>query len=218
MIEVGIHENVYIKNVSINDRNTLEVVVGKGESGITLEELLNTDSYPITEGRLSIWPLKNTIGSQSLSANELLTDHVKRLKDKLTHILKVFVAEDDIKWNYFEGTPIVDNETMIEHITDQQVLTLISSNMFNYFIELLAPFIQSEDKKKLRLKLVRQSANKHYPAFPKYPYFIESMDVLESKLKYSAWELQRGLNDPNPVQVEESDPGASQSANELFSS
>ena len=55
------------------------------------------------------------------------------------------------------------------------------------------------------MKFVRQSQQKHYASLPKFPPFMEPMTIPadQSKLKFSQYEIDKGLNSGKPVDTQD---------------
>jgi hypothetical protein len=101
-------------------------------------------------------------------------------------------------------------ENMTTNLPHEETLQKVFKNMGEDFSALMKGILVEEatkdaDKRvRLRVLLVRQSAAKHYATFRKR--FIKEQPVFEiyikgipTKLKFSDYEIQKGLNDGTPI-------------------
>jgi len=81
-------------------------------------------------------------------------------------------------------------------------LAKVFENYATQFTSMITPFV-GNTAYKLRLKLVRQSKDKHFATLPgKYlsdSPMVELMEVPVPKVKFTKWELDNKLNDGTPV-------------------
>lgn len=140
---------------------------------------------------------------------ELILEDMTKLKNQLTHVLQQFVVKDQIAWDPYKGTG-VDKATYQTRLLDQDVLTKIYENYAEQFIAMITPFVDN-DKYAVRLKLIRQSAEKHFATLPSRYIdtnpFMEPMDVpaAASKLAFTKWEKEKGYDSGTPVKRSEAD-------------
>jgi hypothetical protein len=216
-IQVGIHENVIIEKVTINDKGRLVVTLKqKGESETTVGDdpfaQMNASEVIEKESGSGIifWPFKapeakNKEGVElsDQQRGESANGDVMQLKNQLQQILEQYTTKDNIKWSIFDGTGMT-KETYYQDLASQTTLDVIYRNLCEQFISTITPFLNDE-KFAVRFKLARQSKDKHYARVPgmfiKDNPFIESMDVPkeQSRVKWTDYELKQGLNDGTPV-------------------
>jgi hypothetical protein len=109
-------------------------------------------------------------------------------------------------------------ENMHSMLPNNEILQRVFKNMAEDFVSFMSPILATEQTP-LRVLLVRQSAAKHYASFRRR--FIREQPVFElaaipkeaSKLKFSDYEIQKGLNDGTPIQQAAADPAAAPAAN-----
>lgn len=217
-ITVGIHENVILSKVMFNDKGRLTLVwrqVGEGQkeenddpfAQMNAAEVIGTES---NGSGIILWPFKRPDDKAKdgkertlKEIGELANQDVIRLRDQLTLILQQYMTKDQIKWSIFDGTAMT-KETYYEDIASQNNLDVIYRNIGEQFMAMIQPYLDN-DQFAMRLKLVRQSTDKHFAKMPdryiNQQPFIEPMEVPkeQSKVKWSDYEIKEKLNDGTPV-------------------
>ncbi len=215
-ISVGINKDVIISKAVMNDKDRL--VIGLinasklGDKPVSVFDTLLTagvQNEGSDEMELQILgPLLPKKEDQKAEQKiSLLSSDILRLRNQLTQILEQFMLMDNIDLQnmdvQFANTGITDAETFNARILDQDVLNRIYSNLCNRFITLITPYLRNPEFK-LRFKLVRQSKDKHFATIPSRYIsdnpFVDLMTVPDeqTKVKFTAYELKEGLNDPTP--------------------
>ena len=228
-VKVGINQNVYISKVKMNDKQRLEITFtqkgGQENSQASIfEQLGATGGGQITKESnslsLSIFELR-VPDKEGMTHEEKISrilQDMADLRNKLTHILSVFLTMDKIVWNPYAKTGL-DNTNFNELLASNEVLQIIYQNFAKDFIAMMEPFIPEE--RLLRLKLCRQSTEKHYASLPsslfgydhdKKSGFLEPMEIPEasSNLAFSAYELKKQLNVDGHIGQESADPNTSE--------
>ena len=218
MIRIGITENVYISDVKLDEKNALLITfeeAGKADKpkvanyfdNIASDEVIETESGTT----LRIFPQlppKPENGRTEEKNVELLVGDINKAKGVVLHILKVYMTSDELKGKIipFEMLPI-DANNFNTQVVKKEILEGVHKNICRAFINLITPFLT--EKKLCRLLLVRQSTDKHYATFrnrylDEQP-FIESMEIPKeaSKLKFSSYEIEKGLDNDTPVKKPE---------------
>lgn len=205
-ILVGIQNSVAVVSAEVNDKGSLEIMLKQGVAVDLFEAMNSGASIEENTQKLLEFPVNNKWYGKEATHQEMVMKF-RMLTAKLGHLISNQVAE--VKWNMFEGTGINSAADIAEKITQDSTIAKISFNIFNQFVAM----VKSSDTTKLsRIKFVRQSAAKHYAALPEYlnfkkdggeytVAFVESMVIPQeqSKLKYTAKELDKKLNDPTPM-------------------
>lgn len=229
MIQVGINENVVLKSAAIADKGYLKIEVRqKGNS----EQASADDPFAMASAGQAI----DVASSTSLTILKLLVPKATKTNgdartraervsmsnndlietmNKCKHILSCFITSDDIAALYanvymntnfsMEIYKAQGAASFEDLLLDQDRMDIVSTNIFNAFISGITPFLD-KDEHAVRLKLIRQSKEKHYGTIPGARYistdpFMESMliPVEQSKVKFSAYEIKNGLNDGTPT-------------------
>lgn len=222
MLKVGIQEKVFISKVTKNDKGTL--VLGFGQVGVAGADPLaafNDVNLAGEEGAdILVYSFKNTNFDGELDTAENNQKKIKELKNQLDAILLLYLTQDKIRWDIFEGTGITA-DNINQKLTSQDVLDRVYQNMVTQFTKMMKPFVNRKDLL-FRWLFIRQSAAKHYIGLRKRYLdtnpFAEPMSITpaESKLKFTKYEIEKGLNNPDPVS---SDPSqANTSGDEISSS
>lgn len=169
----GIHENVYLSDVKyepISEGNDPVLQVEfKNEAGDKLNEIF----WPIDEARIRSWnngdkehwrddPQRGFVKGETITDDDAVAMAYKDFNVKLKHIATKFVDKD-----------VVEEELAPENISSY-------ADLANKYVALLKDHVNGK-----RVRLKATYSNKDYIELPKYPPFIESMDVPkeQSKLK-----------------------------------
>lgn len=203
MFNVGIKNNVVIEKAEINEKGTL-VISMKEIVETDIMDVFNSTSDAVvraSENSFMEYNQLNTVKFGNEQTAEEVLDQIKNFKAKLMHILLVYKTEDKIKIDSVKGTGINGTNAKTK-VLDQSILDLIYKNTVEGFVKELTTVDLS---KQFHLKTVRQSAAKHFAKLPdsKFGYtgqnaFIQDA-ALPCTLKYSKYEVDKGLNNPNPV-------------------
>jgi len=209
-ISVGINENVMLAKVAIGEKGALELYLDEAKEKANIFDSLNTAKVENTgtEVRLLVFPVKKPEGvrAEGKTDDELLdtvNEDLLKLRNQLTQILEQYLTSDKISWDIYAGTG-VDGANYRTMFLNDEALRKISENYFTQFVDMVRPFV-GNPAYKLRWKLIRQSKDKHFATLPgKYLVdspMVELMDVPAeaSKVKFTKWEIDNGLNDGTPV-------------------
>jgi hypothetical protein len=225
MLKVGIQENLVFEKAAINEKGTLGIVFRPAklsdsnvvydefsEDGVPMEVTNESGNSPLLMFCPKKPGFKNKDGSD-LSDDDV-ADFLKRdfetLSNQLTLIVGAYRSTKDLKWKPYIGTGL-DKSNWKTEILAEDIQQKIYNNYVTQFIEVMAPFMD-KDEFKIRLKLIRQSKDKHYATLPSKFIsdnpFIEPMEVPAeaSKVKFSKWEKDKGLDSGEPVNRAEADP------------
>lgn len=223
-IQVGIHTDVIIQKADFNDKGRFVVFLRKlGEQQEKQEDdpFAQMNAAEVVEkesgGGIIFWPFKapdekdnkgNVRTTQE--RGELANNDVSRLKNQLQLILEQYMTKDKIHWSIFDGAAM-SKETYWDDIVSQANLDVIYRNICEQFMGMIQPYLD-KDEYPMRWKLARQSKEKHYARVPdmyiKDNPFIEPMEVPEAntRVKWTKYELDNGLNDGTPVSRATADP------------
>lgn len=205
MLQVGIHKGVVISKVSKNEKGTLEIDVTKGGSASFLDMFNSTSDSSSQKDENNSFKLFNPLTTNNFGT-DLTLDQIKtsitQFRDKLNHILLGYLAAKDITVNVFKGIEFKSEEDLYKKFMNQETLDIIYDNIVNDFIENMK---KADLSQKFTVKLVRQSKAKHFAKFPdsKFGYsgknaFWEPSELEEqSKVMYSQYEKNNGLDNPN---------------------
>lgn len=209
-IEVGINENIHLRSAVLDDKDNLILTFKNDEVELSGFEALQSEE--IVEGNggkieLRIFPpTPPKVENKTLEKQqELAVADVTRMRAILEHIMKGYMTKDEAnlaKVMYLNTG--IDKDNFAQKILDKEVLLAIFRNAARAFLERMRPYLGNPELK-FRLKLVRQSKEKHFATLPgRYlddQPFWESMDVAKeaSKVKFSDYEIKEGLNDGTPA-------------------
>lgn len=200
MIVVGVNENVFPQDATLNDKGTLVFTLKEaGTAEVKKEELsaaaMLADSSDTTgdgdfsEGNFMFFmPGMEDYEKNKKSGKDILADFTD-LKNQLTHILKRFLTEKEIKWAPFAGVPINmnDDNDVFAKLEVLANVEKVYANFANNFITMITPFLKNQSKLS-RLLLVRRSSESHYGTLRKkflgnQPFLEDSaIPVNQSKL------------------------------------
>ena len=235
MIQVGINENVVLKSASIAEKGYLKLEVRqKGNAQAAADDPFAmasagqaidvATSTSLTILKLLVPKTTKTNGDARTRAERvsMANNDLAETMNKCKHILSCFITSDEIaklyadvyaNTNFNMDVYKAQGPSSFEDLLlDQDRMDIVSTNIFNAFISGITPFLD-KDEHAVRLKLVRQSKEKHYGTIPGAKFvttepFMESMliPVEQSKVKFNAYEIKNGLNDPTPTTQASADP------------
>lgn len=212
---VGIAENVVLKNASMDSNNWLKIEFRQiTEVEYNAFDALGAENEVIEKPSTELTILmfnpkvpkdKDTKGNTRTKEKiiEMVVNDITQSKNVLMHLLQRYLTKDQIKFDMYRATGL-DKDNFNNRIADNGILDQIHKNMCTDFITMARPFFNNEEYK-CRLLLIRQSKDKHFPAFrTRYlneQPFWESMEIPKdaSKLKFTDYEIKEGLNDPTPT-------------------
>lgn len=201
MIQVGIHKNLVLKSAEKNDKGSLVITWKKGNGGSLLDSFNSNsaNSVETPEQPFIIFPPRCTNMQGEPDTTDRILGKIAEVKDPLNLILSQYTTSDKIKWDVFTGTGI-EVENMDAKLANDDMLKKIYDNIVDQFLNMIKPFV-GENGKKMRMLFIRASQAKHFPKmrtrFLDSQPFIEPMDVPVSKLAFSKYEKDRGLDNPN---------------------
>lgn len=210
MLKVGKYENIQF-SAQKNDKGSL-VVTAKvaGEENFDLDEATTENKGEESQGFL-FYPFK-TEGYENNNlvtkrSNPLIIGDIRDLKAVLTAILQLVMPAEDIVWDLYQGTEVTLDNAKTTLFNDV-ALGLVYNNLADQFINQLNSSAGKDDL--FRVVFVRTSGPKHYPKFRSkeldvYP-FAEPMSVpaKDSKVVFTPYELKAKLDNPDPVQPNQS--------------
>lgn len=235
MIKVGINENVVLKESSISEKGHLLLnwkelgAAANVDTSNPFEVAASGDTIDAsTDAKLMVMSLLVPKETDQKGAEltrpqraSRVTNDLQELMNKLKHILAAYTTNDVISKAFadiYAGTGFTvalynekGAECYHDLLLDKTRLDVVSKNVFEAFLSVITPFLDKDDLP-MRLKLVRQSAEKHYATLPgakflsSYP-FLESMSIPAeaTKLKFSDYEIKNKLNDGTPVAQTQAD-------------
>lgn len=226
MLQVGINENVVLSGAEVttaDDKLSLILTFrdkGDVNSGDDPYAQLAGDGM-VSRGKGSgirifppLPPLPQTKAGENKTSADMSTeaiDAISERKNTLIQILSCYTTADKIQFSVFAGMDdVITRETLNENIIKPEVLKACFKNMAEQFVAQVTPFLD-KDENAVRLLLVRQSKEKHYAQirerFVKDNPFIESAVIpkAQSKLKFTKFEMDRGLNDGTPIAQAQAD-------------
>jgi len=228
LINVGIHENLVLHpDTTINEHGTLELALaakgGSSDLAAAFEE--NTTANELKQSYRFYPPNMTTWTGDKKTAVDIAKE-LLGIRDQFLKIGSIFGNEEEMN-AAFAGTKLFEGsgkETINENIAaltsedfTKKVMAKLSKDFFNYLKDKNA----FSGEKSFRIKLVRQSKDKHYSSISRgADMWIEPMSIpkAESKIAYSKWEMDNKYDDGSPVQKSEaqSTPVDEQKASALF--
>lgn len=221
---VGINENVFLEKAAIDDKLWMTITFGqKQEKAFNAFEAMqaeDVEEQPKTTVDIKLFNLKvpkekDNKGNTRTKAQliEMITRDYNKLKAVYLHIARGYLTKDQTKFDPYRACGISTTDEFNVKILQQPILDQITKNLATDFINWMKPFFGSQEQL-FRLKLRRQDKDKHFATLPDQYLdenpFWESMDIpaSASKVKFSKFELDNGLNDPTPTSRSSSDkPG-----------
>ena len=235
MINVGIQENVRLVKAELRpspdgnkEKDCLVIGLSVGEDGgkINLASLTKAETQ-VSDGdgqEYYLWPFDNKDAKGAVADVAEVIKRMTGFKARLTEILAGYMSLETIekKWNdeMFKGTGVNENNGE-ELLIKADIVNKVYRNLSLGFVDLIQPFVGSDQAPKFRVKLVRQSKAKHFSNIPRFAPFWEDMNVPkdQSKLKFTKWEVDNGMNDGTPAEEPEADkpdPGQAEEIDAVF--
>lgn len=220
MLQVGIHEKVLLtaaelKKSKKDERQYLSLVLTQvdpdADAELDVLDDFNTSDLTETTGtnsvEISMWSPSIKLAGYPDTEPDRIKQKIQWHKDVLTHILEGYMPKSSIKWDVFKGINLPEaapeKKAAIARIMETQ--ELIDQMIMNYNIQFLDMIKQADLTIEFRVKFVRTSKNKNYPAFPLFGFpFYEQMIIPahHSKLAYTEYDKKNGLNLADAVQAE----------------
>jgi hypothetical protein len=189
----------------------------QGEQSFFEESQQATMDSGGSESPLLIFPFKVTTMKKKSGEDftdkeklELVKEDIKKFRAQLTCIMSAYMPIKDFKFDPYAGTGIT-KENFDKELLDNDQLHKVYTNYCNDFFKAMAGYMNN-DALPVRVKLIRQSKDKHYATLPSRYLdtnpFIEPMEVPEkqSRLKFTKWEIENGMDNGTPVSQAAADP------------
>lgn len=219
MIQIGINKNVYITSTSISDKGYLEIGFEELIAGrpTTAFDMLNSDTITDIPPVFNMFLFATNVPKNEdgkLTQEKMVdrvTKDIKANKEILLHLMMGYMTVESAKVDLYQGLSITSDNYNTQ-ILREEVLKIIFANMAKNFIEKMKPFVAADPKLLFRLLLVRQGKDKHFASFRRNYInenpFWESMDIpdVQSKLKFTDYEIRESLTDATPVARTTADP------------
>lgn len=209
MIGVGISENVMLSRVAIGEKGALELYFDEAREKASVFDSLQSAKVENTgtEVRLLVFPFKPPSGvrNEGKTEDELIemtSEDMLKVKNQLSQLLEQYLTSDSIKWDPYAGTGI-DNTNYRTMFQSEEALAKVFENYATQFVDMVTTSV-GNPALKLRIKLVRQSKDKHFATIPgKFladnPW-VELMEVPAPRVKFTKWEIDNRLNDGTPIE------------------
>lgn len=214
LIGVGINENVILTGAKIEDKGALILTfdnvenVGKTKANVFDAMQSATVEQDVKGFDIRIFPFKFPDGQKNETKTidekiEMLSDDMTKTKNQLTQLLEQYLTSENIKWDPYYNTGIT-GENYRDRFQDNDALLKVFNNVASQFIKMVEPFL-GKPEHKLRIKLIRQSAVKHFATIPgrflKDNPWVDMMEVpsKDSKVKFTKWEIDNGYDNGTPV-------------------
>lgn len=225
-MKVGIHDNLVLSNVGRNDKGTFfvsfrPVSLNPVDATQTFDEFsdegIPVDMKTESDSNLLIFcpgvpGFKEKDGTELSDARkaDFIKQDFETFRHQLGQILGAYTAIKNLSFAPYKNTGIT-KENWAQEFLDENQRKKIYDNYIDQFIPMITPFLNRDDMP-VRLKLVRQSAAKHYATIPSRYItdnpFIEPMAIPKeaSQLKFSKYEKDKGLDNGDPIAQNTADP------------
>lgn len=192
-LKVGINKNLRIVKAAKNVQGTLVVSFKSATVPNALDALSGKVDRNERAHDMFVYGPKVEFSK----GNEDMVEQLTSFREVLELMLEQYTTKDKIQWNPTFGTGITSSEELTKQAGNQDIVDKINNNLVDQFIAQATPFI-GENSLALNWIFTRQSANKPYPAlrkrFVKSNPFVERMDVPSSRLKFTNYEIGKGLH------------------------
>lgn len=211
MLRVGIHDNVVVSKVVINEHGTLEIEFTQpiGDALGALEG--NAEMQPEQNVNIRVYKQEVEYFGEKRTGTKMLT-LITGFKAVLTELLNVYIDNPTI--DATKGIKVT-KDTVNDIFTDQDNVDKAYKIITTQFIKLITPHLNSDTG--FRVKLPRRSAKYAFASLPTFCPWVESMDIPKeaSKLRWSKWEIDNGKNDPNPPVDQPTDADVKEQVSDL---
>lgn len=215
MLGIGIHEDVVLKKVTVNEKGSLVLTFDELKNLIKPEanifessQTAKVDNTGKTSVDIQIFPFGKPKGDRNKDKSEdelleMISGDISSRKSQLTQLLLVFMAEEQVKWDPYAQTGVT-GQNYREELLNNSTLETVFSNYAHQFIDMISPYV-GDNTRLLRIKLIRQSKDKNFATIPgrfldEQPW-VESMDVPKklSKVSFTKWEIENGYDSSAPA-------------------
>lgn len=213
MLQVGIHDDVVVSKAEINDKGTLEIEFKQPGADDALDALSgNGEIKPDQTINIRVYKQEVEYFGEKREGHKMLS-LITNFKAVLTELLRVYIDNPVIDAS--KGLKVTKDNAS-ELFTDQANVDIAYNNIVTQFVAMIKPFVGKTDQA-FRVKLPRRSKKYAYPALPNFTPWVEPMTIPKesSKLKWSAWEITNGKNDPTPASDAPSDESVNEQLSEL---
>lgn len=218
MLGVGIHENVYLAEATLDENKSVIAIRFKETGKATqvkksLFERAASSEVEETDDGTQIMlfpptpPKEGNTNSEEKNVENLVND-INKTKGICLHILAGYLTTEQLKdkMTPFASLPLTETNFNTE-IQKKEMLEAAQRNIGRTFIQLITPFLNKPELA-FRLLLTRQSTAKHYATlrgrFLNDNPFWESMAIPKeaSKVKFTDYEKSAGLDNGAPAAKE----------------
>lgn len=222
MIGIGINDNIILSKAEVNDKGTL--VVSVKELGTEVKETKKasilddmadgSDTAGNTFGEVNFLMFmpsltkydKDEAGNEIPEDGAVIMKSFVDLKNQLSHWLKRFTTEKNIKFSPFAGVAVnmADEKDIIAKIATKAVAEKVYNNYITQFVTQITPFLNKSEKPG-RLFLHRKSVESHFGVLRKkflgdQPFF-ESMDLAPEVSKMYTKQTEKTTKFHDPIEI-----------------
>lgn len=183
----GIHENVVISKIDMEDRKKNGLITSKNLF-ITFATVDPATRKKKAELEMSWWRLNQT--------SEYFFDNLREMVIQINGILTTVMDEDEVykaMEDLFADWDFKSVDDMKDHKWKKPDVEKFMTNLKGKFLELIKSHVGLDSKTLLRVKVTTDKKGE-YPEMPKYGTFTESMEQEESNLRFSDAELRMHSN------------------------
>lgn len=212
LIRPGIWENLILGAKSQwNDKGSYDLVIEAAQTGDA--ELAAFESNVVSIGMASNMkfysPNMITIDKKVKSSSDI-GEELRQLRYQFMEYGKIFTTPESVE-AYIGGTKMFDGLGIppeeygkaIAQLTNEPFAKKVHKNLCDKFHALLTAAGAFNGTVMFRQKFLRQSATKNWAVIPRsdISVWIEPMTIpkAQSKIEFTAWEIENGKNDPNPA-------------------
>lgn len=231
MIKIGINKGIFIAGASYEpatDKVGAHMKITFEEAGATKYanafERMNADEsveHLPTRDVILFGPSKpldkdqrGNTRTEEQKANVVNAD-ITSIKSILLHLLYGFYTTKEARLELYDGIDI-DGNNYNAKIIQEPIMNAVFKNMTDQFIAKMKPYFGKSDAP-FRLLLIRQDAAKNFPSFRRKNItenpFWEPMtvDEKESKVMFTPYEIENGLDSDLPIKKKQADNPSQQS-------
>jgi len=205
-LEIGLNKGYKLVGAEVNEKGSIDVTFAKGESQSSLLDMLAAE-VAAEESSIIMFPpnLVKYKDNTPRRPKDIVND-LRRGYRIFYKIFNLYVPKDQLEQMYpvtamYNGITITP-EKEVKVLTTEATVKKIWANL-GIMVGTIIKNLDLANKEALRLKLIRQSANKPYPAFVFKVDRDDWVDLITvpdnlTKVKFTDWEISKGYNNAAP--------------------
>lgn len=212
LIKVGIHDNLVLTNdTKVNEHGTLELSIATvQDTSDLLAAFQNNSTGDQMKSSLRFYPPNQEDFDKNQRSSGDIAGDLLKMKMQFMSFAVLYAPQETVE-AYIGGTKMLEGigiapeqyAKALDSLTNADLCMKVTTNLATKFVEFLTAANAFNQTIKFRMKFLRQSKMKNFVVVPKSDFdtWIEPMTIpkAQSKIAYSAYEIDKKLNDPAPA-------------------